>query len=150
MSEENRGLPGVQAWFQAAVPKPTAANLRVQLGCHLEEVSELLDSLATGDGVTLKVVGELQMQMSLVSRMLKAGSLHFVIQKPEDFLDAIADQIVTGVGLGHMVGAQVPEALERVNTSNWTKFVDGKPVFDEHGKIAKGPGYKKADMKGLI
>ena len=30
-----------------------------------------------------------------------------------------------------------------------SKFVDGQPVFDENGKIAKGPYYKPVDLTGL-
>jgi hypothetical protein len=43
-----------------------------------------------------------------------------------------------------------PEALRRVNGSNWSKFNDdGQPIFDENGKIAKGPRYERPDLTGL-
>ncbi|WP_040364456.1 hypothetical protein, partial [Commensalibacter intestini] len=35
----------IESWFKAAVPEPTDDNRRVQLGCHLEEVSEMTDCL---------------------------------------------------------------------------------------------------------
>ena len=43
----------------------------------------------------------------------------------------------------------IVEAVGRVNKSNWSKFVNGKPIFDENGKIAKGPDYVKCDLEGL-
>jgi hypothetical protein len=50
-----------------------------------------------------------------------------------------------------MAGMNVPEALNRVNTSNFSKFdANGFPIFDENGKIAKNLAtYKKADLEGL-
>jgi predicted HAD superfamily Cof-like phosphohydrolase len=59
----------------------------------------------------------------------------------QELLDALCDQIVTAVGVAHMFGMDIESALNEVNASNWSKFVDGNPVFNEHGKIAKGPGY---------
>ena len=63
---------------------------------------------------------------------------------------ALADQVVTAVGVGHTLGIDVPDAAGRVNASNWSKFVDGQPVFDENGKIAKGPSYQPVDLEGLF
>jgi hypothetical protein len=44
----------------------------------------------------------------------------------------------------------IVEAINRVNSSNWSKYnADGKPIFNEHGKIAKGPNYAPPDLEGL-
>ncbi len=40
-------------------------------------------------------------------------------------------------------------AFNRVANSNMTKFIDGKPVKDENGKVIKGEAYVAPDMKGL-
>ena len=37
-----------------------------------------------------------------------------------------------------------------VSRSNWSKFVDGQPQFDENGKIAKPSTYRKPDLTGCL
>jgi len=82
---------------------------------------------------------------------LKAGEMHATINpgEREAFLDALADQIVTAVGVGHCAGMQTAEAVARVNTSNWSKTVDGEFLRDAQGKITKPAAYVKPDLKGL-
>jgi hypothetical protein len=38
-------IGSIARWHQAARPEPTASDLRVQIGCHLEEVAEMLEAL---------------------------------------------------------------------------------------------------------
>ena len=67
----------------------------------------------------------------------------------EEFLDSLADQVVTAIGAGHCAGMKTAEAIERVNVSNWTKTVDGEFQRDANGKIAKPSTYVPPDLKGL-
>lgn len=138
-------------WFSRAVPQPQDKNVQVQLGCHFEEVAEQLEQLVGTDATSethRKVVAQ---ALRLFSNSLKKGGVKLAIADRKEFLDAIADQIVTGVGCGYMVGMDVPEALNRVNASNFSKFDEnGFPIFDEDGKIAKNPAtYHKVDLTGL-
>ncbi len=66
------------------------------------------------------------------------------------FLDAMVDQVVTATGSAQHLGMNIAGGLDEVNRSNWSKFVDGKPIFDENGKIAKGPDYFKADLSPFV
>lgn len=61
--------------------------------------------------------------------------------------------------LEHIQHHQMPRLQRRqafsrgsihVDRSNWSKFVDGKPVRDAHGKVAKGQYYSKPNLKGLF
>lgn len=132
-------IRGIKNWFETAVPEPTDKNRAVQIGCHYEEVIEMADAL--GDG-------EFEIDIGPLARTYKefcsvpVGS----VDKTE-LLDALCDQIVTAVGVAHMFGMDIETALAEVNASNWSKFVDGKPVFNEHGKIAKGPNYFKPQIE---
>ena len=65
-------------------------------------------------------------------------------------LDAICDRIVTGIGMAHMLGMDIIGALDEVNRSNFSKFEDGKPVFNEHGKIKKGRDYKAPELEKFV
>jgi hypothetical protein len=50
----------------------------------------------------------------------------------------------------HMFGLDLIGALNEVNRSNYSKFVDDKAVFNENGKIAKGPNYSKPDLTPFL
>ena len=146
----------IEMWHKRARPNPTDADFNVQLGCHIEEFLEMLD--------TIKLVpqqprdwkdfelefSDMYATLFYLSKQLKTGTMHAEITNRKEFLDAIADQVVTGVGAAYCAGMQATEAVRRVNESNWSKFdKDGQPIRDENGKIAKGPDYKKPDLGGL-
>lgn len=65
-------------------------------------------------------------------------------------LDALADQIVTATGVGTFLGMNVPGALAEVNRSNYSKFEDGEPVFNENKKVMKGKDYTPPDLTPYI
>lgn len=48
------------------------------------------------------------------------------------------------------MGFDMVGALDEVNKSNWSKFKDGVPAFDENGKIAKADGYFKPDLAKFL
>lgn len=49
-------MASIVEWFKLAVPTPTPDNYRVQLGCHLEEVGEMLEKVFDlHDPLTIKV-----------------------------------------------------------------------------------------------
>lgn len=133
-------IRGIKNWFEAAVPEPTEKNRYVQLGCHFEEVGEMAEA------VTASVSAE---KISYLANEFKSGAFGrpTVAFNRTELLDALCDQIVTAVGVAHMFGMDIETALAEVNASNWSKFVDGKPVFNEHGKIAKGPNYFKPQIE---
>ena len=50
----------------------------------------------------------------------------------------------------HMFGLDIEGALAEVIRSNYSKFVDGKPVFDANGKIAKPATYSPPDLTAFV
>lgn len=140
-------IESINLWHSRARPTPDAAQFNVQLGVHLEEIVEMLGTftLTRGDGIAYDALDILR----CVAEGLKANEISATITDRKGFLDAIADQVVTGVGAAYCAGMNAPEAVRRVDSSNWSKFVDGQPVFDENGKIAKPATYKPVDLTGL-
>ena len=143
MSELQRTLE----WFQQAIPEPTTEQACIQLGCAYEETSELAGNL--GDI-------PLSRQLNKMSKLWKRSGL---IEMEElsgpgldkvQMLDDIVDEIVTRVGLAHMMGFDLLGALAEVNRSNFSKFEDGKPVFDANGKITKGKHYTPPNLRGMV
>lgn len=144
-------IESIDLWHTRARPQPTLADLNVQLGCHFEEIVEHLDTLDFYDTDNMEYdVHTLRVALSSLARKLKSGELYAAITNRKDFLDACADQVVTAVGVAHCAEMDGAEAINRVNLSNWSKFDDeGMPIFNEHGKIAKGPKYAPPDLEGL-
>lgn len=141
----------IELWHQRARPEPTHEDWNVQMGCHIEEFLEMLHCLRSEDGFTENQLTQLRMFAGRLSERLKRGDGKLWIEDREGFLDAAADQVVTAVGVAVTAGMKAAEAIDRVNSSNWSKFdVNGNPIKDANGKIAKGPDYKKPDLKGLF
>lgn len=145
-------LQSIKAWHEAARPEPTLEHLTVQLGCHLEEVAEMLATLpvVAGHGEYVRwvteVLADIGYELKKKELALRTPSLDEKIA----LLDALCDQIVTAVGVAHCAGVDIMGGLAEVDRSNWSKFVDGKPVFDRNGKITKGPNYVRPCLSGFV
>jgi predicted HAD superfamily Cof-like phosphohydrolase len=138
-------IDSIELWHRRARPDPTPENLNVQLGCHVEEFIEMLDAVKLNATWT-----NLRYELVLLADRLKANMESAEIVDRKEFLDSLADQIVTSVGVGHCAGMKTSDAVDAVSRSNWSKFNDeGFPIFNEHGKIAKGPNYKRPYLEGL-
>ena len=138
-------IDSIELWHRRARPDVTTKTFDVQLGCHLEEVVEMLACLKFNGGWH-----NLRYELTLLADRLKSGGETAIICDRKELLDSLADQIVTAVGVGHNAGMKTSEAVDAVNRSNWSKFDDeGFPIFNEHGKIAKGPNYKRPILDNL-
>jgi hypothetical protein len=137
----------IELWHKRARPEPTAADFNVQLGCHFEEIEEMMQSIVTDDE---EVWQEVRSQIYVLSKLLKLGELKARVGDRKEFLDSIADQVVTGIGAAYCAGMKAADACDRVNTSNWSKFDhNGQPIRDANGKITKGPNYQPPVLDGL-
>lgn len=139
-------------WFEIAVPNPTSKNISTQIGCHLEEVVEMLEELKASDGHSLAVLGKAITAVNELSYLLKTDDSLYDVPEYNRLaiLDSLADQIVTATGVGTFLGMNVPGALAEVNRSNYSKFEDGEPVFNENKKVMKGKDYTPPDLTHYI
>jgi len=146
-------MKNTKQWFEAAVPNPTAKNLEVQLGVHLEEVVEMMAAfiIEKASGASFGEWEDTFQELNIVATMLKEGKLNIVNLDADAVLDGITDQQVTAIGIGHMLGMDTTGALAEVDRSNFSKFgKDGQPIFDENGKIKKGPHYVKPNLEPFL
>lgn len=143
-------IQDTKKWFEAAVPAPTKENFNVQLGCHFEEVAEMLRSLDGYGSWADELVENAYLALERLANALKDGRASVCLWDRVECLDALADQIVTAVGCAHMAGMDIVGALNEVNRSNFSKFEDGKPVFNEYGKIKKGRGYQSPALGRFV
>jgi len=144
-------IESIELWHKRARPNPTDKDFSIQVAVHLEEIVEMLDTLMFDHGSTMPGKGTLaRSALDTLSTALKKGYATASVLDREEFLDSLADQIVTAVGVGHCAGMKTAEACTRVNTSNWTKTVDGEFQRDAQGKITKPATYVAPDLSGLF
>lgn len=142
-------LESMELWHRQACPNPDQKALNVQLGCHFEEITEHLGSMVFGDGQHEKARISALAQLQFLAWELKRNAANVEITDRKDFVDSLADVIVTAVGTGYRARMDVPEATIRVDKSNWSKYDEqGAPLFDENGKIKKGPNYQPPNLEG--
>ncbi len=65
--------------------------------------------------------------------------------------DALTDILYVTYGAGHAFGINLDKCFEEVQNSNMSKLDEnGKPIYNEHGKIMKGPNYFKPDLSKFV
>ena len=65
--------------------------------------------------------------------------------------DALTDILYVAYGAGHAFGIDLDKCFEEVQSSNMSKLGDdGKPIYNEAGKVMKGPSYFKPDLSKFL
>ena len=65
--------------------------------------------------------------------------------------DALTDILYVTYGAGHALGIDLDQCFEEVQSSNMSKLdEDGKPIYNESGKVMKGPKYFKPDLTKFV
>ena len=65
--------------------------------------------------------------------------------------DALTDILYVTYGAGHAFGIDLDQCFEEVQSSNMSKLgEDGKPIYNESGKVMKGPKYFKPDLTKFV
>ena len=65
--------------------------------------------------------------------------------------DALTDILYVTYGAGHAFGIDLDKCFDEVQNSNMSKLgEDGKPIYNEFGKVMKGPNYFKPDLTKFI
>ena len=69
----------------------------------------------------------------------------------KEVADALTDILYVTYGAGHAFGFDLDKCFEEVQNSNMSKLGrDGKPIYNESGKVMKGPNYFKPDLTKFI
>ena len=70
----------------------------------------------------------------------------------KEVADALTDILYVTYGAGHAFGIDLDKCFDEVQNSNMSKLSeDGKPIYNEDGKVMKGPNYFKPNlMKFLV
>ena len=69
----------------------------------------------------------------------------------KEVADALTDILYVTYGAGHAFGINLDDCFDEVQNSNMSKLGnDGKPIYNEQGKVMKGPNYFKPDLSKFI
>ncbi len=69
----------------------------------------------------------------------------------KEIADALTDILYVTYGAGHAFGINLDNCFSEVQNSNMSKLgTDGKPIYNEAGKVMKGPNYYKPDLTKFV
>jgi predicted HAD superfamily Cof-like phosphohydrolase len=69
----------------------------------------------------------------------------------KEVADALTDILYVAYGAGHAFGINLDKCFEEVQNSNMSKLdQEGKPIYNEAGKVMKGPNYFKPDLSKYL
>ena len=81
------------------------------------------------------------------------SELEEAIEKKDikEVADALTDILYVTYGAGHAFGINLDKCFEEVQNSNMSKLgPDGKPIYNESGKVMKGPDYFKPNLNKFV
>ena len=69
----------------------------------------------------------------------------------KEVADALTDILYVTYGAGHAFGINLDKCFEEVQNSNMSKLGnDGKPIYNDNGKVMKGPNYFKPNLNKFV
>jgi len=69
----------------------------------------------------------------------------------KEVADALTDILYVTYGAGHAFGINLDKCFKEVQNSNMSKLgLDGKPIYNDKGKVMKGPNYFKPDLGKFV
>ena len=81
------------------------------------------------------------------------GELREAIENKDllEVADALTDILYVTYGAGHAFGIDLDKCFEEVQSSNMSKLGEnGKPIYNDSGKVMKGPNYFKPDLTRFL
>ena len=65
--------------------------------------------------------------------------------------DALTDILYVTYGAGHAFGINLDKCFEEMQNSNMSKLgTDGRPIYNDQGKVMKGPNYFKPNLEKFV
>ena len=103
----------------------------------------------TSSGLSSEKINSLR--INLISEELEELKKAISDNNIVEIADALTDILYVTYGAGHAFGINLDKCFNEVQESNMSKLdQDGKPIFNEHGKVMKGPNYFKPDLSKFL
>ena len=92
-----------------------------------------------------------QLRYNLIKEELNELKVAMDQSNLKEVADALSDILYVTYGAGHAFGINLDACFNEVQSSNMSKLgSDGKPIYNEHGKVLKGPNYFKPDLSKFV
>ena len=92
-----------------------------------------------------------QLRLDLISEELEELKNAMTTKDLLEVADALTDILYVTYGAGHAFGINLDKCFDEVQNSNMSKLgSDGKPIYNESGKVMKGPDYFKPDLSKFL
>ena len=90
----------------------------------------------------------IQLRIDLIKEELKEFQEAINNKDLLEIADALTDILYVTYGAGHSFGIDLDKCFAEVQRSNMSKLgKNGEPIYNEHGKVMKGPNYFKPNLK---
>ena len=115
-------------------------------------------------GLFMKTFGqEIKTKPSLSSEKINNLRINLINEELEELkdaiknndlketIDALTDILYVTYGAGHAFGIDLDKCFDEVQNSNMSKLDEnGKPIYNENGKVMKGPNYFKPNLSKFV
>ena len=92
-----------------------------------------------------------KLRYDLIKEELDEFQKALIDKNLKEIADSLTDILYVTYGAGHAFGIDLDKCFDEVQRSNMSKLgADGKPIYNEHGKVMKGPNYFEPNLKKFI
>ena len=93
----------------------------------------------------------IQLRYELIKEELEELNQAIKDRDMKEVADALTDILYVTYGAGHAYGIDLDKCFEEVQRSNMSKLgTNGKPIYNDSGKVMKGPNYFKPDLNKFL
>ena len=105
--------------------------------------------IKTKPGLSTEKINKLR--VSLINEELEEFKEAIINNDLKEVADALTDILYVTYGAGHAFGINLDNCFDEVQQSNMSKLGDnGKPIYNDKGKVMKGPNYFKPDLTKFV
>jgi len=93
----------------------------------------------------------MQLRFDLIKEELNELELAMKTKNLKEIADALTDILYVTYGAGYAYGINLDKCFKEVQRANMSKLGnDGKPIYNEKGKVMKGPNYSEPNLKRFV
>ena len=93
----------------------------------------------------------MQLRYDLIKEELSELEQAMKTRNLKEIADALTDILYVTYGAGFAYGIDLDKCFKEVQRANMSKLgTDGKPIYNEKGKVMKGPNYSEPNLKQFV
>jgi len=120
---------------------------------NFEDVKKFMKTFGQMVRTKPQIPGEKTMQLryDLIKEELNELEQAMKTQDLKEVADALTDILYVTYGAGYAYGIDLDKCFKEVQRANMSKLgTDGKPIYNDKGKVMKGPNYSEPNLKQFV